>query len=55
MCGKTNVLGPFPRAREKVPTKGGKGFVWSERNWLRQDSMGPNPRKQAVLRKQYYG
>lgn len=55
MCGKINVLGPFPRARGKVPTKGGIGFVWSERNWLWQDSLGLNPKKQAVLRKWYYG
>lgn len=53
MCGKINVLGPFPRARKKVPTKA--GGICLERNWLWQDSMGLNPMKQAVLRKRHYG
>jgi hypothetical protein len=52
MCKAINVLGPFQEQGKRCQPKGGKGFVWSRRNWLWQTVWDQIPEnRQAVLEK----
>lgn len=54
VCGKNQGPWALPKSWEKGANQRREGIPL-ERNWLWQDSVGLNPRKQAVLRKWHDG